>query len=132
MPAAQCCSRRSGEQRHEVTLRSLHGAALGWKEVPAQPHPLSHRRARCQDVLKADVLSQCQDTAEGECQHLPPPWHAVLGPTPSHSHAGMVAVERPVFGVEKNSTFLECRARSPQTAVRWLARRGEGPGLSEV
>eukprot|EP00076_Gallus_gallus_P010525 XP_004944506.1 semaphorin-3D isoform X2 [Gallus gallus] len=67
------------------------------------------RRARCQDVLKADVLSQCQDTAEG-----------------------MAAVEQPVFGVEKNSTFLECRARSPQTAVRWLARRGEGPGLSEV
>ncbi|XP_414276.4 semaphorin-3D [Gallus gallus] len=67
------------------------------------------RRARCQDVLKADVLSQCQDTAEG-----------------------MAAVEQPVFGVEKNSTFLECRARSPQTAVRWLARRGEGPALSEV
>lgn len=67
------------------------------------------RRARCQDVLKADVLSQCQDTAEG-----------------------MAAVEQPVFGVEENSTFLECRARSPQTAVRWLARRGEGPGLSEV
>ncbi|XP_042741354.1 semaphorin-3D-like isoform X2 [Lagopus leucura] len=67
------------------------------------------RRARCQDVLKADVLSQCQDTAEG-----------------------MAAVEQPVFGVEKNSTFLECQARSPQTAVRWLVRRGEGLELSEV
>lgn len=56
----------------------------------------------------------------------------MLGLTPSRSHAGMAAVEQPVFGVEENSTFLECRARSPQTAVRWLARRGEGPGLSEV
>lgn len=29
------------------------------------------RRARCQDVLKSDPLSQCQDTAEGECQPQP-------------------------------------------------------------
>lgn len=111
--------------------------------MPAQPHPLSRRRARCQDVLKADVLSQCQDTAEGEHQcwdwqaaghhrHPLPLGSTMLGLTPSRSHAGMAAVEQPVFGVEENSTFLECRARSPQTAVRWLARRGEGPALSEV
>lgn len=111
--------------------------------MPAHPHPLSHRRARCQDVLKADVLSQCQDTAEGErhcwdwwaaghCRHPLPSGSAALGLTPSHSHVGMAAVEQPVFGVEKNSTFLECQARSPQTAVRWLARRGEGLELSEV
>uniref|UniRef100_A0A8C0FC36 Semaphorin 3D n=1 Tax=Bubo bubo TaxID=30461 RepID=A0A8C0FC36_BUBBB len=62
------------------------------------PCLLSHRRARCQDMLKSDPLSQCQDTTEGE-------WTA--------------AVEKLVFGVEKNSTFLECLARSPQTTVRW-------------
>lgn len=36
--------------------------------APPQPSLLSRRRARCQDVLKADPLSQCQDTAEGERQ----------------------------------------------------------------
>lgn len=38
-----------------------------------QPCLLSHRRARCQDVLKSDPLSQCQDTAEGERQPQPLP-----------------------------------------------------------
>uniref|UniRef100_A0A663MIU2 Semaphorin 3D n=1 Tax=Athene cunicularia TaxID=194338 RepID=A0A663MIU2_ATHCN len=38
------------------------------------------------------------------------------------------AVEKLVFGVEKNSTFLECLARSPQTTVRWLGQ-GAGQGL---
>lgn len=41
-------------------------------------------------------------------------------------------MEKLVFGVEKNSTFLECLARSPQTTVRWLVRHGEETGLSEV
>uniref|UniRef100_A0A8C5UFV6 Semaphorin 3D n=1 Tax=Malurus cyaneus samueli TaxID=2593467 RepID=A0A8C5UFV6_9PASS len=75
------------------------------------PCLLSPRRARCQDVLKADPLSQCQDRAEGE---------------------RTAAVEKVVFGVEKNSTFLECLARSPQTAIRWLARHGEETAPSEV
>uniref|UniRef100_A0A8C3QF48 Semaphorin-3D n=1 Tax=Cyanoderma ruficeps TaxID=181631 RepID=A0A8C3QF48_9PASS len=70
-----------------------------WDMGQPPPSLLSHRRARCQDVLKADPLSQCQDTAEG----------------PS-------AVEKVVFGVEKNSTFLECLARSPQITIRWLVR----------
>uniref|UniRef100_A0A663EVC1 Semaphorin 3D n=1 Tax=Aquila chrysaetos chrysaetos TaxID=223781 RepID=A0A663EVC1_AQUCH len=45
---------------------------------------------------------------------------------------GTAATEKLVFGVEKNSTFLECLARSPQTTVRWLVRHGEETGLSEV
>ncbi|NXB68691.1 SEM3D protein, partial [Struthidea cinerea] len=81
-----------------------------WDSKTCAPHLLTEkRRARCQDVLKADPLSQCQDTAEGTA-----------------------AVEKVVFGVEKNSTFLECLARSPQTTIRWLARRGEEPAPSEV
>uniref|UniRef100_A0A672UZ88 Semaphorin 3D n=1 Tax=Strigops habroptila TaxID=2489341 RepID=A0A672UZ88_STRHB len=72
------------------------------------PCLLSHRRARCQDVLKSDPLSQCQDTDT----------HS----SPVLSRTGTAAVEKLVFGVEKNSTFLECLARSPQTTVRWLAR----------
>ncbi|NXP67869.1 SEM3D protein, partial [Chloropsis cyanopogon] len=81
-----------------------------WDSKTCAPQLLTEkRRARCQDVLKADPLSQCQDTAEGTA-----------------------AVEKVVFGVEKNSTFLECLARSPQVTLRWLARRGEETAPSEV
>ncbi|NWV04334.1 SEM3D protein, partial [Ptilonorhynchus violaceus] len=81
-----------------------------WDSKTCAPHLLTEkRRARCQDVLKADPLSQCQDAAEGTA-----------------------AVEKVVFGVEKNSTFLECLARSPQTTVRWLVRHGEETAPSEV
>ncbi|XP_009956904.1 PREDICTED: semaphorin-3D-like [Leptosomus discolor] len=81
-----------------------------WDSETCTPHLLTEkRRARCQDVLKPDPLSQCQDTAEVTA-----------------------AVEKLVFGVEKNSTFLECLARSPQTTVRWLVRHSEETGLSEV
>ncbi|NWW92335.1 SEM3D protein, partial [Rhynochetos jubatus] len=81
-----------------------------WDSKTCAPHLLTDkRRARCQDVLKSDPLSQCQDTSEGTA-----------------------AAEKVVFGVEKNSTFLECLARSPQTTVRWLVQHGEEMGLSEV
>ncbi|KAF1664579.1 Semaphorin-3D, partial [Aptenodytes patagonicus] len=81
-----------------------------WDSKTCAPHLLTEkRRARCQDMLKSDPLSQCQDTAEGT-----------------------TAVEKLVFGVEKNSTFLECLARSPQTTVRWLVQHSEEMGVSEV
>ncbi|NWH32506.1 SEM3D protein, partial [Chloropsis hardwickii] len=81
-----------------------------WDSKTCAPQLLTEkRRARCQDVLKADPLSQCQDAAEGTA-----------------------ALEKVVFGVEKNSTFLECLARSPQVTLRWLARRGEETAPSEV
>ncbi|XP_017587827.1 PREDICTED: semaphorin-3D isoform X1 [Corvus brachyrhynchos] len=96
---------------HLLTEKRLH--CRGGVPQPEVGQPqlslLSHRRARCQDVLKADPLSQCQDTAEGTA-----------------------AVEKVVFGVEKNSTFLECLAHSPQTTIRWLVRRGEETAPSEV
>ncbi|NXT09971.1 SEM3D protein, partial [Prunella fulvescens] len=81
-----------------------------WDSKSCAPHLLTEkRRARCQDVLKADPLSQCQDTAEGTA-----------------------ALQKVVFGVEKNSTFLECLARSPQVSIRWLVLRGEETAPSEV
>ncbi|NXW93830.1 SEM3D protein, partial [Alopecoenas beccarii] len=81
-----------------------------WDGRTCAPHLLTDkRRARCQDVLKSDPLSQCQDTTEGTN-----------------------VAEKLVFGVEKNSTFLECLARSPQVTVRWLVQHGEETGLSEV
>uniref|UniRef100_A0A8C3J9Q7 Semaphorin 3D n=1 Tax=Calidris pygmaea TaxID=425635 RepID=A0A8C3J9Q7_9CHAR len=81
-----------------------------WDSRTCAPQLLTEkRRARCQDVLKSDPLSQCQDPTEGTA-----------------------AMEKLVYGVEKNSTFLECLARSPQTTVRWLVGHGEETGLSEV
>ncbi|NWS72765.1 SEM3D protein, partial [Crotophaga sulcirostris] len=81
-----------------------------WDGRACAPQLLTEkRRARCQDVLKPDPLSQCQDTADGAA-----------------------AVEKLIFGVEKNSTFLECLVRSPQTTVQWLVRRGEEGTLTEV
>ncbi|KAL2299741.1 hypothetical protein Nmel_012586 [Mimus melanotis] len=81
-----------------------------WDSRSCAPHLLTEKkRARCQDVLEADPLRQCQDTAEGSA-----------------------VVDKVVFGVEKNSTFLECLARSPQVTVRWLVRRGEETAPSEV
>ncbi|XP_009070599.1 PREDICTED: semaphorin-3D-like [Acanthisitta chloris] len=81
-----------------------------WDSKTCTPHLVPEkRRARCHDVLKSDPLRQCQDTAEGTA-----------------------VVEKLVFGVEKNSTFLECLARSPQTTIRWLVWHSEETGLSEV
>ncbi|NWY05449.1 SEM3D protein, partial [Nothoprocta ornata] len=81
-----------------------------WDGRSCAPHVLTEKRqARCQDVLQPDPRSQCQDTTEG---------------TP--------AVEKLVFGVEKNSTFLECLPRSPQTSVRWLVQHGEEGSASEL
>ncbi|NWS92632.1 SEM3D protein, partial [Toxostoma redivivum] len=81
-----------------------------WDSRSCAPHLLTEKkRARCQDLLEADPLRQCQDTAEGTA-----------------------VVDKVVFGVEKNSTFLECLARSPQVTVRWLVRRGLETAPSEV
>ncbi|KFV84332.1 Semaphorin-3D, partial [Struthio camelus australis] len=81
-----------------------------WDSKTCAPNLFTEKRqARCQDVLKSDLLSQCQDTTEG-------------------TSAG----EKLVFGVEKNSTFLECLARSPQTTIRWLVQHSKEPGLNEV
>ncbi|XP_075795583.1 semaphorin-3D-like isoform X2 [Pelodiscus sinensis] len=82
-----------------------------WDGSACSPcRPAERRRARCQDALKADPLHQCPDAAAG----------------------GPAAEEKLLFGVETNSTFLECRARSPQTALRWLVQRSRGAALQEV
>uniref|UniRef100_A0A8C0IUE7 Uncharacterized protein n=1 Tax=Chelonoidis abingdonii TaxID=106734 RepID=A0A8C0IUE7_CHEAB len=44
----------------------------------------------------------------------------------------IAAEEKLVFGVENNSTFLECLASSPQTAIRWLMQRSREAALDEV
>lgn len=55
--------------------------------------------------------------------------HPLLCPIPC---TGTTVSDKLVFGVEKNSTFLECLAHSPQMTVRWLVQHGEETGLSEV
>uniref|UniRef100_A0A8C4W4P7 Semaphorin 3D n=1 Tax=Gopherus evgoodei TaxID=1825980 RepID=A0A8C4W4P7_9SAUR len=73
-----------------------------WDGKGCSPYRLTEKRqARCQDALKTDPVSQCQDTTAEV----------------------IAAEEKLVFGVENNSTFLECLARSPQTAIRWLVQR---------
>lgn len=37
-----------------------------------------------------------------------------------------------VFGMEHNSTFLECLPKSPQAAVRWFLQRPGGQGPDQV
>uniref|UniRef100_A0A8C8RPE3 Semaphorin-3D n=1 Tax=Pelusios castaneus TaxID=367368 RepID=A0A8C8RPE3_9SAUR len=82
-----------------------------WDGKGCSPQRLTGKRqVHCQDVLKADPVSQCQDTTAGENQ-----------PT-----------EKLVFGVENNTTFLECLAHSPQTAVQWFLQRSREAALHEV
>uniref|UniRef100_A0A8C8RPK0 Semaphorin-3D n=1 Tax=Pelusios castaneus TaxID=367368 RepID=A0A8C8RPK0_9SAUR len=51
------------------------------------------------------------------CRPSSPPWTA--------------AAEKLVFGVENNTTFLECLAHSPQTAVQWFLQRSREAALHE-
>uniref|UniRef100_A0A8D3DHG9 Uncharacterized protein n=1 Tax=Scophthalmus maximus TaxID=52904 RepID=A0A8D3DHG9_SCOMX len=63
--------------------------------------PTSKRRARRQDVKHGDPWSQCPVTEDG---------------------SDSVEV-RSVYGVEGNSSFLECVARSPQAELRWTVQQ---------
>ncbi|CAJ1051155.1 semaphorin-3D [Xyrichtys novacula] len=65
--------------------------------------PTSKRRARRQDVKYGDPWSQCPFTEDG---------------------SDSVEVKS-VYGVEGNSTFLECAPRSPQAELRWTLQQTE-------
>lgn len=65
--------------------------------------PTSKRRARRQDVKYGDPWSQCPITEDG---------------------SDSVEVKS-VYGVEGNSTFLECAPRSPQAELRWTLQRSD-------
>ncbi|XP_048348201.1 semaphorin-3D-like isoform X2 [Sphaerodactylus townsendi] len=75
--------------------------------------PILHtkkRQAQCQDVLKADPIRQCQDAAKGIS----------------------VTEEKVIFGVQNNSTFLECLPLSPQTTTHWFVQYSNTAVLEEV
>ncbi|XP_047195258.1 semaphorin-3D-like [Hippoglossus stenolepis] len=62
------------------------------------------RRARRQDVKYGDPWSQC--------------------PVPEDDSASVE--EKSLYGVEGNSTFLECVPRAPQAELRWTVQRHTG------
>ncbi|CAB1435198.1 unnamed protein product [Pleuronectes platessa] len=61
--------------------------------------PSSKRRARRQDVKYGDPWSQCPVTEDDSAS----------------------VEEKSLYGVEGNSTFLECVPRSPQAELRWTS-----------
>uniref|UniRef100_A0A9L0R1D2 Semaphorin 3D n=1 Tax=Equus caballus TaxID=9796 RepID=A0A9L0R1D2_HORSE len=61
--------------------------------------PTSKRRARRQDVKYGDPITQCWDIED------------------SISHE--TADEKVIFGIEFNSTFLECIPKSQQASIKW-------------
>ncbi|XP_063337219.1 semaphorin-3D [Pelmatolapia mariae] len=67
--------------------------------------PASKRRARRQDIKNGDPAMQCWDTEDS------------LG-------TGSVE-EKILFGVQSNSTFLECIPKSQQARIRWYMQRPE-------
>ncbi|XP_031421230.1 semaphorin-3D [Clupea harengus] len=62
--------------------------------------PASKRRARRQDIKHGDPSSQCWDTEDGKDGE-----------------------EKLMFGVETNSTFLECVSRSQKALIRWFYQK---------
>uniref|UniRef100_A0A8C2WPM6 Sema domain, immunoglobulin domain (Ig), short basic domain, secreted, (semaphorin) 3D n=1 Tax=Cyclopterus lumpus TaxID=8103 RepID=A0A8C2WPM6_CYCLU len=61
--------------------------------------PASKRRARRQDIKHGDPASQCWDTEDRRVE------------------------ERVLYGVQSNSTFLECIPKSQQAQIRWYIQR---------
>ncbi|XP_075998492.1 semaphorin-3D isoform X2 [Genypterus blacodes] len=72
--------------------------------------PASKRRARRQDIKHGDPASQCWDTEDG-----------LSG-----------GEERILFGVQSNSTFLECIPKSQQAQIRWYIQRPGSEHREEI
>ncbi|XP_072565991.1 semaphorin-3D [Paramormyrops kingsleyae] len=74
--------------------------------------PASKRRTRRQDIKHGDPSSQCWDVED----------------TTSYAETE----ERLLYGVESNSTFLECVPKSPQAQIRWYLQRSTSDEREEV
>uniref|UniRef100_A0A452URM0 Semaphorin 3D n=1 Tax=Ursus maritimus TaxID=29073 RepID=A0A452URM0_URSMA len=64
--------------------------------------PTSKRRARRQDVKYGDPITQCWDIEDSNHE---------------------TADEKVIFGIEFNSTFLECIPKSQQASIKWYIQR---------
>ncbi|XP_043944286.1 semaphorin-3D [Protopterus annectens] len=73
--------------------------------------PLLKRRARRQDIKHGDPLRQCRDLGDGMTHET--------------------VEEKLIFGVEMNSTFLECIPKSQQTSVVWFIQRSADEQILE-
>ncbi|KAM5231166.1 semaphorin-3G isoform 2-T2 [Hipposideros larvatus] len=73
----------------------------------------SKRRFRRQDIRHGNPALQC------------------LGQSQDEEAAGLLATTT-VYGMEHNSTFLECLPKSPQAAVRWFLQRPGDEGPDQV
>uniref|UniRef100_A0A4W4F9W0 Sema domain-containing protein n=1 Tax=Electrophorus electricus TaxID=8005 RepID=A0A4W4F9W0_ELEEL len=72
--------------------------------------PISKRRARRQDVKYGDPWSQCQDLGDG-----------------------LDDIElKVIYGIENNSTFLECVPQSTQAVVKWIMQHGHNQNTIEL
>ncbi|MGH0166545.1 UNVERIFIED_CONTAM: hypothetical protein FKN15_050994 [Acipenser sinensis] len=74
---------------------------------------LTKRRFRRQDVRHGNAVQQCHG------QHI-------------HGGVSEMADERLVYGIEHNSTLLECMPRSPQANVLWFIQRNYDNWKDEV
>ncbi|XP_061577955.1 semaphorin-3D isoform X2 [Cololabis saira] len=72
--------------------------------------PASKRRARRQDIKHGDPAMQCWDSEDSTGR----------------------AEERVLFGVQNNSTFLECLPKSQQAQIRWYKQRPGSERREEV
>ncbi|XP_068169098.1 semaphorin-3D isoform X2 [Antennarius striatus] len=73
--------------------------------------PASKRRARRQDIKHGDPVSQCWDTEDS---------------------LGRRVEEKVLFGVQNNSTFIECIPKSQQAQVQWFIQRPGSEAREEV
>nr|XP_006633681.2 PREDICTED: semaphorin-3D [Lepisosteus oculatus]XP_015208215.1 PREDICTED: semaphorin-3D [Lepisosteus oculatus] len=74
--------------------------------------PAPKRRARRQDIKHGDPSSQCWDLED--------------------TMGNQYAEEKLMFGVEHNSTFLECIPKSQQAYIRWFLQRSGTDHREEV
>ncbi|XP_033824167.1 semaphorin-3D [Periophthalmus magnuspinnatus] len=74
--------------------------------------PAAKRRARRQDIKNGDPATQCWDTED--------------------RLKGKGVEEKMIFGIEKNSTFLECVAKSQQAQILWTFQRAGSERREEI
>ncbi|XP_051979855.1 semaphorin-3D [Xyrauchen texanus] len=72
--------------------------------------PSNKRRARRQDVRYGDPWSQCQDMRDGL------------------EHAEL----KTVYGVEGNTTYLECVPSSPQATIKWIIQTNKSQSSKQL
>nr|XP_008103286.1 PREDICTED: semaphorin-3D [Anolis carolinensis]XP_008103287.1 PREDICTED: semaphorin-3D [Anolis carolinensis] len=82
-----------------------------WDGKSCKPYLLTKKRkAQCQHMRKANPAGRCQNAAKGT----------------------FLAEEIVIFGVQNNSTFLECLPHSPQTTIHWLVQHSNTVALEEI